>query len=382
MNEMINKSDARPARLRLPWGMLPLLFAVEFFVLCNALDFRNLWAWDWWQTGRAASRVAPKAEILCFGDSQVKFGVAARVLEARLGLRAYNLALNAGPPQASYYLLRRALESGARPKAMLIDFIPHALASDSYKGSYGLWADIIDNRQCFDLAWSYRDASFFAATMLARALPSFKDRFEIRADVMAALRGQSASQRPELPGFLRQWEVNHGSQIMPKNRNFRGNTEIFRNELYPDDWRSSPQNALYVRRILEVAAEHRIPVFWLLMPFSSEVEALRERKGLDVRYDRFVNRCQARYPNFVVIDGRRSGYDHAVHVDPIHLDREGALALSVDVAEILRRYLTDPTKLPRWVTLPAYRTPVAEVPLEDANESQLAIRQVPDTVRR
>ena len=79
---------------------------------------------DWAYGGRAASRRAPDAEILCFGDSMIKFGMAPRVLEDRLGRRAFNLALYAGSPTASYFLLRRPLESGAKPAAVLVDFQP------------------------------------------------------------------------------------------------------------------------------------------------------------------------------------------------------------------------------------------------------------------
>jgi len=69
--------------------------------------------------GRRTRRVAH--DVLCFGDSQMKFGIAPHVVAARTGRPAYNLAIVGGQPPASYFLLRRALEAGARPSAVLFD---------------------------------------------------------------------------------------------------------------------------------------------------------------------------------------------------------------------------------------------------------------------
>ena len=66
---------------------------------------------------QAASGPEGRADILCFGDSLVKLGILPRVLEARLGSSAYNLAVLGGQAPGSYFLLRRVLEHGHRPRA-------------------------------------------------------------------------------------------------------------------------------------------------------------------------------------------------------------------------------------------------------------------------
>ena len=112
------------ARRAVPWGlvgMISLMTIVEGYIGRNDLDFRHPWGWDWKQTVRAIGREARGCEVLCFGDSLVKYGVVPRVLEARLGRRAYNLAVANGQAPTAYFLLRRALEAGARPAAVLID---------------------------------------------------------------------------------------------------------------------------------------------------------------------------------------------------------------------------------------------------------------------
>ncbi|HEV3121033.1 MAG TPA: hypothetical protein VGY53_03985, partial [Isosphaeraceae bacterium] len=70
-----------------------------------------------------AQREGPACGILAFGDSQVKCGILPAVLEDRLGLRAFNLAILASPPPASYFLLRRALGAGARPAAIVVGYM-------------------------------------------------------------------------------------------------------------------------------------------------------------------------------------------------------------------------------------------------------------------
>ena len=88
-------------------------------------------------------------------------------------------------------------------------------------------------------------------------------------------------------------------------------------------------------RILDLAAARGITVYWLIPPFSPELQARREQKGLD-SYTRFARAFLDRYPNLVVLDAQRSGYGASVFLDPAHLDRQGACTLSADVGDLLR----------------------------------------------
>src|SRR5205823_5327851 len=137
-------------------GALALVAAIESSLRSHELEFLNTLACDWRQGALAAGRDAPGCEVLCFGDSLMKNGVAPEVIGRRLGMRSYSLAVASGPPAASYFLLRRALESGARPKAVLIDVIPHLLAwgPESFAT---LWPELLDVRDGLDLARSSGD---------------------------------------------------------------------------------------------------------------------------------------------------------------------------------------------------------------------------------
>jgi hypothetical protein len=107
------------------------------------------------------------------------------------------------------------------------------------------------------------------------------------------------------------------------------------------------------------------------MPLCPELQAGRERKGLDEDYTRFV-RSFERFPNLVVLDGRRSGYDNPVFTDACHLDPQGAAVFSEGVAEILRA--NDRASERRtWIAMPTYRERPVNDPFESIGQSALAL---------
>jgi hypothetical protein len=123
---------------------------------------------------------------------------------------------------------------------------------------------------------------------------------------------------------------------------------------YPRGWTPDRANADYVRRFLELAEANAVRVYWLVPPLHPAVEAANESAGFDERYVAFVRAQQVRFPGLIVIDGRHAAYNPIVFLDPTHLGREGAFALSQDLGDVLldlnRAAATD-----RWVALPRYR---------------------------
>src|SRR5262249_51799500 len=97
------------------------------------------------------------------------------------------------------------------------------------------------------------------------------------------------------------------------------------------------ENKQYVRRFLALAEAHRIRVFWLIPPIHPVVQGVRDKLGRDGPFQRFIREEQARFPDLVVIDGRRSGYHPDLFVDSSHLNIEGTTTFSVDVADVVRR---------------------------------------------
>ncbi len=368
-----NASGEAPSRFRVPLGLvgaLAMIAAVESAIGSNAMSFRNPWGWDWFQANRAAEKEAPRCEVLFFGDSMVKFGVAPRVVERESGRKAYNLAIAAGPVPASYFLFRRAIEGGARPKAVVIDAIPHLLAS-GLSPSAVLWPDLLSSRDCLELAYEAKDADFFASTSVARLFPSVRDRIGIRNALMAAFRGEPPPLRNGVGTYLRNWRENRGAQVMKRDPNAPPiPADPWAPALFPDSWRPDPINTHFLREFFRLADLHGIQVYWLLPPFGPEVQARRDSGGRDAEYEAFVRKVRQKHPNVIVLDARRRGYGDDVHIDPIHLDLRGASALSRDLADLLAR---PPDRLTSWTQMPPFREPSPGGPLEDVEQSGIAV---------
>jgi len=343
----------RRARCALPWGFLGmavLVLATELYVGGNGSLFSNPLGLEWRFAAHAARVNAPSCEVLCFGDSLMRYGIVPKVLETILGKPAYNLALSGGTPPASFFQLRRALAAGTRPKAVLVNFVPHLLDWDP-RFCAQLLPEVASFRDCVDLGWTTRDANFFATLMLARVFPSVRDRYEIRAKVQNALQEECGLSRETASINPMQLRVDNQVEEKPW---FQVKSKLVASMLYPATWRSSPANAAYVRRFLELANALDIPVFWLIPPLSPSVQTLREQRGLEALYTEYTRAVLAQFPKMVVIDGRRAGYDESVHVDHLHLSKQGAIAFSAEVGVIVGRYLSGAPENPRWVELPGY----------------------------
>lgn len=329
-------------------GMICVVAAVELMVEHHHLDFTRFYIHDWRVNGRAARESAPGCRVLCFGDSLVKFGLAPRALERRLGGRAYNLAVCDGQAASTFYLLRRALAAGARPDAIVVDFVPHLLASDP-RHNLRQWPELVELPELLDLGVSTRHAGFFAALALGTLLPSVKDRHEIRTYVAAAVAGRSASRRHEIPAYVDRWTRDAGAQLCAERPSYDGAIDAKNRGYFPPRWSCHATNARFVRRILDLAETEGIRVYWLLPPVVPRFQERWDELGLEASYTRFLATMTDRYRNLTVIDGRHAGYGHSLFIDPLHLNERGAMRLTNDVAAVMERSRAVPRE--RWAGL-------------------------------
>ncbi|GAC1464114.1 MAG: hypothetical protein NVSMB9_02420 [Isosphaeraceae bacterium] len=373
-----SRARARACRGAAPWGLVGMVALVILgewsFKRCE-LDVIAPWHWDWRHTGEAAKSRAARAEVLCFGDSLLKFSVLPRVIEARAGRRTYNLAVALGQPASSYFLLRRALRGGARPRALLFDATPHMLRRGPHELPHlRQWPELLEPREMLDLAWTARDLDLLVEVAIARLLPSLRARPEIHSAVLSALKGETTlrSRRELAVLFWRNTRVNLGANAMTGGGTNVDFAEV-RRALYPS-FDCHPINAVYLDRFLGLAASRDIPVFWVIAPFATELQKLCDASGFDAAQTTFIREYQRRYPNLRVLDGRQSSYGQELYTqDPVHMNHVGASVFSGDVAPVLVRFLAGET-VPRWVLLPPYRARPEEVPIEDIGESVLAIQ--------
>jgi hypothetical protein len=293
---------------------------------------------------------AVDAEILGFGDSLLKQGLIPRILEERLGKRTYNLAVGGGLPVASYLLFRKALEAGARPSAVLVDFEPVMLALRPMHSANRL-AEVASFADCLDVGWTYGSSPYFNNLATAKLLPSLRYRTEIRRVVVDALAGG-----PPTDSFVarswQRWKAERGVHQNPDTSPDQTKSPFW-DERFASHMplRCDRRSVDYIVRFFTLAEERGIPVYWLLPPTHPEIQAARDAGKATAFYTEFVRKMQARFPDLTVVDARHSGLPRNRFYDACHLDGRGARAFSTQVAKVLLRLPSGDTTAPRWVSL-------------------------------
>jgi hypothetical protein len=364
-------------------GALGLIVAIEFGMARAGRMNGSLTAADWRRVGPAATgRAAIGADVLCFGDSQIKTGVAAVALEARLDRPVYNLGMMAATPAGSYFVFKRALDAGARPRAIVLDAAEPQLWAYKYREHVADWADLLGPAEALQLARDERDLGLFSHFLTHYLVPSIRYRLDLRKAMADALAERAPS--PNIPWETvidRQLKRNRGglvfSSLYPKNG--------------PDPWPdgaipaheasmwyrtgpfANPTNLVYVDRLLALAESRGIPVLFLVAPIHPGTLAQRERRGLDIPYFTWLRRVVDRYKNVTVIDGRHSGYDYRVFIDSFHLDAEGNAAQSDALAELIASQLEGRGDEGRWVALPRFTAPRTKLAVEELAETMAGV---------
>ena len=325
--------------------------------------------WDWRRTGQAATRAAVvrEASVLCFGDSLVKLGVQPRLLADGLGggCQAYNLALCAGRAPASYFLLRRVLEAGAKPSAIVVDFNDSFLAEPP-ETTLRLYSELLRPGETLELSRKIDRSNFAAEVLTSQALRVVQNRFEIRRAIVDAFSGQAetAKKRATAEAMRANWRRNLGAQVMPKVATPLSADPAAWGWVQPSGWLPDPTNATYLDAFFRLAEARQIPVFWLLPPLHPGFTARRDQINASAPFDAFVAATGARFPGLTVVDGRHAGYDASVFIDMAHLDRDGSSRLSRSLGAILAEHLIHPG--PRVVALPPFASRHGELAAESA----------------
>jgi lysophospholipase L1-like esterase len=376
------KLDRGPTAVRkqgaIPWGvagMIGLILSVECFVSRHWIDFSDPVSLSWRWSAEAAETEARRGELLCLGDSLVKHGLVPAVIERATGRRAVNLSAARAPTLWTYYLLRRALDAGARPSAIVINAKPAVLMGGPvYDARY--WQEVLTLRDGFELLQMTRKAPFIASTLVGRLLPSLRSRLEVRSNVLAALRGETDRLHAINRVLWRNWTANGGANLASADSPFQGEVALeVAQRLHTDRFHVDRTNATAIERLLRLAAERQIPVFWLMCPLSPNLQALRDESGSEGQYEQFVRTIQARYPQLMtVLDARRAAYSSTYFVDATHLNSKGAIALSRSVAAAIGALLPRPG-LPAgrgWIALepPTEGPALFEGTLEDLETSR------------
>jgi len=348
-------------------GMIALVAASELFFARNGLKFSRIEAQDWNEAARVAGGELPRGGVLFFGDSQLKYGVSPLAIESRLGQPSHCLAVQSGQAPTSYFLLRRALASGVVPSAIVVDFEPH-LMKDGIEHNKRMWPELLDLRETLELTWKARDPGAFASITLGRVFASVRERFEIRANLASALRGETTGVASWLEMGIRNRGMNRGALLMAKGPAGHPDVSRWGNPM-PVPWAPAPINDHYARKFIRLARARHIPVYCALMPVDPGLQEKYEKNGMDAPYFAWLRRLQHDYDNLYVLDWRHANYQSPVFNDAMHLDHDGAAAITTALGEYLESSFGGRGIDVRWVKMPGFRLDGTRVAAEDSSRS-------------
>ncbi len=369
--------DARP-RTRTAWpvgllGMLVLVTAVESGELATGARYIDPIVYSWCFSARHARESVAGRDVLYFGDSLAKHGLIPEAIDRATGRRSYNLAAAAGSTPMTYTLLKRALDSGARPEAIVFDMKPSVMIGGPRYLIQG-FAEVLGFREALGLGFCERNGSFIGELLLGVVLPTVRRRCEVRTQVVSVLAGETP--RTENMNRLteRNWSVNRGANVAtPFPSNPGDVTEAQHEQLCSRGFYANRVNDDYARRFLSLAESKGIRTYLLIAPLTPKLQERRIATGADEKYTKYIHKLQERYPRMTVLDARQSAYPPGAFVDPIHLDAQGALSLSDAVADRLRRDDGDAAERAqtgRWVVLPEFRPHEVPADMEHAELSR------------
>ena len=360
----------RSQRRRIPTGLigaLAMIAIIESFIARHPRQFSSPTYIEWEHGVRAIKRDAAKAKILCLGDSLVKNGLSPAAIEAQTGRPSYNLAVSGGQPLATYTMLRRALDAGIKPEAVVVDFKWTALQHD-YNLNRSIWPALLRPSDAIELSRSLNTCSIFGEVLTGQLFPSVRGRFEVRSYVLGALRGQDMSTPiPEFDMCRKSWKVNHGAMLRQPHPLITVEPDPANTMFFPTAWSVHPVNAKYIDKFFKLAKESKIKVFLTVMPVSPKVLGIREQIGAETPYTEFLTKLHVHYPEVVVIDARGAGFPNESFFDSTHLNYIGAEVLSHTIGGIVRDRLDRDAGIvgqnDSWVSLPSY--PKGQVAVRD-----------------
>jgi hypothetical protein len=358
-------------------GMFGMIAAAQcvFGLRCDVRDPGGRVELSWRTAVGGAQGPDVSADVLCFGDSRIKLGILPRVLHNRLGVSAYNLGILGGQAPSTYFLLRRVLARGIRPRAILVDFSETLLAF-SPTGNAACWADWVGWRESLEVAWNAKDPTLALSTALHGLLPGLCDQSErISLFRLAAQKDGAARSADELRVFERNWRLNRGAQVAPRAFVQVEETSVEDGGI----WRPHQANAFYIDRLLRLAQGCGIAVYWILPPSVHARSERLERTGVAALYRRFVAERATEFSCLTVLDGERLPWSTQEFRDPLHVNRDGAIRLSLAVAAAIAPGLLGETSGSRWIDLVAFDDQEAkkyQYLVEDLDQSRAAIEPI------
>jgi len=279
---------------------------------------------------RMATAPAPDIEIL--GDSVARSGFLASALTDEKVI-ARSDALPGSGPLFSYFMLRDQLSRGEIPKVLIIAHSPHVLGQLRYPlvvGGFARWREIPE--LAMETQW-WSETAYGTLTRLSYILmhrDSFRDILTNRDFSFFRepdSRTNLISDRAELKIFRKE---------LAEGRFDQSKLPGAVTDFYQQRFNVTPENDRYFRRLLAMAKQHNIKVYWLTMPTPAGVLAARNKVNFEQDMLAYLRQFEASgemtllRPQFVVYPDNRFR-------DFLHLNLAGAVKLACELRGMRER---------------------------------------------
>jgi hypothetical protein len=274
---------------------------------------------------RERMSAGPPAKVQLMGDSVAIDGILTSVMDPE-GLAIRHDAIEGSGPVFSYLLLREEIAAGRVPSYLLMAQSPHTFSGIRYEilmGRFAYWSEMPE------LAWRAEERPEVIYGIFARLSYMLSYREQLREALfgdMAFFEEAAAPVKSEAERLSAYRALAESGRFVPKKLpDGISSTNV-------EEFLVAPRVDYYFRRLLDLAQENGVKVYWISLPVPQRVFDFREQ--LDYypdlfRYlDPFVARGQMQYLQRDAVVYEDSQFD-----DLLHMNMAGAVQFSQHLQE-------------------------------------------------
>jgi len=301
---------------------------VTIDLLCRAFLPRG-WLLDYEDFVRHRVETEPAPAVQVVGDSVARSGVLVSGLTGG-AVTGRNDAIPAGGTPKTYLLLARQFEAGHVPKALVIAHSPHTLGQIRYEvlvGSFAHWREI---PELFARSEPWTDALYGVLARFSYLL-MHRDSF---SDLLR--RGDASFFHPKTTELT----LPPDAERLARFRQDLDDGEFAVSVLGPvrpaahrRPFEVKPMNDYYLRRILALAQEHGVQVFWVTPPFPQRVIDGRAPSDYEAQLVRYLSEFESR-GELTVLRGGFVQYPDEMFRDDLHLNAAGVVRLACELSAV------------------------------------------------
>jgi hypothetical protein len=265
-------------------------------------------------------------DIIILGDSVAAIGILASMISSDiLNIRNYSIA--GGGPVFSYLLLQQILDKNDLPKAIILAHSPHTFSDVRFPVLIGKFAYFSELPGLILNSNSLSDSLYGILTRFSYVL-SYRDQFK------SLLKGDASFFRKRPNNF----NQNEDQRILEHLEQLKKGTFTPKDlgsslwPMYKEPFHVSEMNSHYTSRMLKIAREKGITVYWATMPITERVDSYRQNINYHNNFYAFLDRFANEQLLFFV---QRDFlvFEDAFFDDLSHLNLSGAIAYTTLLTE-------------------------------------------------